>query len=390
MISVQEAFGILKNNLPQPVEVEISLSECTNHILAKDVFSPIDMPPFRQSAMDGFALCLHDSLKYEILGEVKAGDGHVINLKPGQAVKIFTGAAVPDSAQAIIQVEKTNIIEGKLVIEHLAEIGTNIRPIGEQTAKSSLAYEKGNILNPAAIGFLAGLGITKVNVFKKPTIGIIVTGNELVKSGQELSYGQIYESNGIMLESALKNNQFSGVKNYRVNDDFENTKSTIAKALEENDVILISGGISVGDYDFVEEASNQLGVETLFYKVNQKPGKPLLAGKIDKKMVFALPGNPAASLTCFYIYVLPSLQIMAGKTTFFDTEFKYTLAHDCQVKNTRSQFLKASLKMNQVEILSHQNSSMLNTFARANGLIHLPEGEYFLKQGSEVDFYHTF
>jgi len=155
---------------------------------------------------------------------------------------------------------------------------------------------------------LAGLGFTSVRVYQKPTVGIIVTGNELVQPGEKLSFGQIYECNSIMLETALLNANCNQVKKYQVNDDFENTRNILQKAILDNDLVLVSGGISVGDYDFVGSALNSLGVETLFYKVNQKPGKPLFVGKLKDKIIFALPGNPAASLTCFYIYVKPFLQ----------------------------------------------------------------------------------
>lgn len=388
MVSIQEAFSILKNNLPEAKEIEYSLLQSRNHVLSQTMYSPINMPPFRQSAMDGFALCLHDSLEYAIIGELKAGDTHQVKLLPGQAIKIFTGAAVPDSAQAVIQIEKVNVKNQQLFLEELVQPETNVRPIGEQIAVGELALEKGNILNAAAIGFLAGLGFTSVKVFKKPRVGIVVTGNELVKPGSPLKYGKVYESNGIMLEAALKDAYFDAVNLYEVNDDFENTKNKLEQALTENDVVLVSGGISVGDYDFVAAALKELEVETLFYKVKQKPGKPLFAGKQKDKMVFALPGNPAACLTCFYVYVLPTLSILSGKTTNYNQTITKSLTHNFKVNNSRCQFLKASITGDEVSVLSHQNSSMLNTFSVANGLLYLSDGEYELEKGAKVDIYH--
>ena len=387
MVSVQEAFSILQSNLPKLSEIECSLLQARRYVLSQDIYSPINMPPFRQSAMDGFALCLHDSLDYEIIGEQKAGDSHKVELLSGQAIKIFTGAAVPDSAQAVIQIEKVTVNDSKLLLQETVKPQTNIRPIGEQISENDLALKKGTELNTAAIGFLAGLGITSVKVFKKPTVGIVVTGNELVKPGMPLEYGQIYESNGIMLQTALNESFYNEINLYKVNDDFENTKNKLAEALQVNDVVLVSGGISVGDYDFVAAALKQLEVETLFYKVNQKPGKPLFSGKKGNKMVFALPGNPAACLTCFYVYVLPMLSLMSGKTTTFKQTITKKIAHDFTVNNSRAQFLKASITNDEVTILSHQNSSMLNTFSIANGLLFLPEGNYELKKDSKVDIY---
>jgi molybdopterin molybdotransferase len=384
MVSVQEAFSILQNNLAAPQQVEYPLAQARKHILAQDIFSPVNMPPFRQSAMDGYALCLFDGLDYEIIGEIKAGDSHRVELLPGQALKIFTGTAVPDSAQAVIQIEKVTKKNGRLYLQDQVKPNTNIRPIGEQISVDELALEKGTLLNAAAIGFLAGLGFTSARVYRKPSIGIVVTGNELVKPGEPLEYGKVYESNGIMLESALKDAYFDKISLYEVNDDFENTKNKLEEALSTNDVVLVSGGISVGDYDFVAQALAALEVETLFYKVNQKPGKPLFAGKTKDNIIFALPGNPAAALTCFYVYVLPTLSILSGKSPKYNQTKPIVLAHDYSVRNTRSQFLKASIVNNEVTILSHQASSMLNSFSVSNGLVFVKDGNYELKKGEKV------
>lgn len=387
MISVQDAFSILQNNLPALQETDYSLVQARKHIVSQNLFSAINMPPFRQSAMDGFALCLHDALIYEIIGEIKAGDTHQVVLLPGQAVKIFTGAAVPDSAQAVIQIEKVTVRGQQLLLETMVKPETNVRPVGEQIKVGELALEKGTLLNAAAIGFLAGLGFTSVKVFQKPSVAIVVTGNELVKPGLPLEYGKVYESNGIMLESALKESYFDKVNLYEVNDDLENTKNILHQALTENDVVLVSGGISVGDYDFVAAALKELAVETLFYKVNQKPGKPLFAGKQKDKLVFALPGNPAASLTCFYVYVLPTLSILSGKAPNYNQSIPIALAHDYSVNNSRCQFLKANVVGDEVSILSHQASSMLNSFSISNGLVYVPDGSYELKKDDTVEVY---
>ncbi|MFC6266737.1 molybdopterin molybdotransferase MoeA [Frigoriflavimonas asaccharolytica] len=387
MISVKDAVSIVNSNIPPSKETELPLLEALNFCLAKDVISEINMPPFRQSAMDGFALNIHESLVYYLIGEIKAGDSHKIELKSGEAIKIFTGAAVPDSANAVMQIEKTVLTNEILELKEPILLETNIRPLGEQIKKNEIALSKNNILNAAAIGFLAGLGITKVSVYKKPSVGILVTGNELVKPRNDLEYGKIYESNSIMLQAALLDSGFKNINTYNVDDDFLNTKNSIEKALTENDIILISGGISVGDYDFVEAALAELKVETLFYKVNQKPGKPLLAGKIEDKLIFALPGNPAASLTCYYIYVKPILNQISGISNKENAVLQKQLSHDFAVNNTRSQFLKANFIDNEISVLSHQASSMLNTFALSNCLIHLPEGNYELKKGSKVSIY---
>ena len=387
MISVDDAFSILNKTTFSMREVEVSLRDAHSFILAETLISPISMPAFRQANMDGFALSLHDELTYDIVGEIKAGDFFDGQLRPGQAMKIFTGAAVPDSTQAVIQIEKVIVNNHQLQLQENVIPETNIRALGSQIEEGTVALEKGSILNPASIGFLAGLGFTSVKVFAKPKVGIVITGNELVQAGQPLPNGKVYDSNSIMLKVALQSAQYHQLKTYQVEDTFEATKSVLQQAIEENDVILVSGGISVGDYDFVGKALQSLAVETLFYKVNQKPGKPLYCGKLKDKMIFALPGNPAASLTCFYVYVLPTLNIISGKKASYKSSISKPLAHDYEVSNSRSQFLKAIIEKDEVAILPHQDSSMLDSFALANALVFVPEGNYQLGKGSHLGVY---
>lgn len=387
MISTSEAFSILENLKYSKRIVEIHLLESLNYVLAETVFSPINMPPFRQATMDGFAISLHDSLHYEIVGEVKAGDFLDTKLKPGQGVKIFTGAAIPLLAQAVIQIEKVFVSDLNIYLDEIIKPETNVRQLGAQIGKDAVALPKDSYLNPAAIGFLTALGMTKVKVYQKPTIGIVVTGNELVTAGENLPYGKVYESNAIMLQTALHNANFNVISKYQADDNFENTKKTLEKAINQNDIVLVSGGISVGDYDFVGKALERLNVEILFYKVNQKPGKPLLVGKQDDKIIFALPGNPGASLTCFYVYVLPMLQKLSGINYNYGSILKKNLAHDFTVDNLRSQFLKASIVVDEVTILSHQDSGMLNSFALAKALVYVSEGKYQLLKGDKVSVY---
>lgn len=387
MISVTEAFGLLHNALPSSEVTQLSLTKALQHILAEDILAPISLPPFDQATMDGYALALHDALRYEIIGEIKAGDADSIVLKPGQAVKIFTGAAVPSSAQAVIQIENVRQQKNELFLSEAVLAGTNIRRAGAQITTGQLALSKGTFLNAAALGFLAGLGIDRVSVFKKPSIGIVVNGNELRAPGETLSAGKVYNSNSIMLEAALRNAHYMHIKHYQAKDDLSITKAVLEKALAENDLLIISGGISVGDYDFVGQALTELSVQNLFYKVNQKPGKPLWFGHKKQQLVFALPGNPAASLTCFYLYVWPALQMISGFKTSFESKLRLPLAHDYKVANVRDQFLKAQQTNGKVTVLPHQDSAMLDSFVAANVLVYVPAGNYTLKAGDKVAVY---
>ena len=312
MISSSEALKLIESVEINPSIIEVNIQNVLNRILAQDIASPINMPPFRQSAMDGYAIRLTNSNMYEIVEESKAGDGKYIDLKEGQAVRIFTGALVPDKADTVVIQENVSRKNNIITISELPNKYDNVRPIGEQVKKGKIILKKGFLLNPAAIGFLAGMGIKELLVYNTPKVSIIITGNELQESGRQLEEGKIYESNSFMLGAALRNLGIYDFIILKTGDTFEETKNAISNALASSDVVLVSGGISVGDYDFVQQALEENGVEQLFYKVNQKPGKPLWFGRKNDRFVFGLPGNPASVLSCFYIYVTPLLRKISG------------------------------------------------------------------------------
>ncbi len=373
MITVEQAIDLVRQNvMPTTHLIEKDIDRADGFVLSKDVFSPINMPPFRQSAMDGYAVNLDQVNAYRLIGEIKAGDPADMMIEKGEAVRIFTGAAVPDSANTIVIQEhierQDNIVKPLRPIE----LNMNIRPMGEQVNKGDLALPKGTVINPAAIGFLASLGIQKVEVYKKPSVSLVITGNELQAPGEPLQHGKIYESNAVMLKKALNQAGISELRLLKVEDNYPATLNTINEALTESELVLISGGISVGDYDFVGDVLEELEVTQLFYKVKQKPGKPLFFGKKESKNVFALPGNPASSLSCFYMYVLPAINRLKGNLEFNPLTVKARTKSKFSKKGDRAQFLKAIYKDGEVEILEGQNSSMLHTFALANALVYMP------------------
>ncbi len=386
MISVESALHIVQKNIQSTqIREKKTVSEAAGCVLFDDIISPINMPPFRQSAMDGYALSLDNNKTYTVIGEVKAGDNYQPKLNIGEAVRIFTGAPVPNTSNAIIMQERTTVQNQLLTIDGEVLVNENIRPLGEQVKKDEIALKKGTLLTSAAIAFLASLGITEVMVYKKPTIAIVVTGNELAEAGQSLNYGQIYESNSLMLVTSLKHLGYQKVSTYKVSDNYKNTLSVLGKVISNHDVIIVSGGISVGDYDFVGKALQELKVEQLFYKVKQKPGKPLFFGKNRDTTVFALPGNPAAALSCFYMYVYPALQKISGQVNFSLPKIMVKSKSNYTKKGERAQFLKAVYANEMVEVLDGQNSSMLRTFALANALVFLPETAVSIKTNDYVE-----
>jgi molybdopterin molybdotransferase len=385
MIDVNTAQKlVLSHSSTSTKIVTVELNSALDYVLAHNVISEIDMPPFRQSAMDGYALNIGEHATYSLVGEVKAGDNNNLKLNIGEAARIFTGAPVPDSTNTVIMQEKVTQNGTQIAIEGAIEEHINIRPKGEQIKIGDIALEKGTTIKGAHIGFLASLGVTVVSVFDKPSIAIVVTGNELVTPGKPLSFGEIYESNGAMLTAVLNELGYKKTSFITVKDDYENTKKTLSKAIENHDVVIVTGGVSVGDYDFVSKALLAIEVEAVFYKVKQKPGKPLFFGKKGQTSIFGLPGNPAAALSCFYIYVYPLLKKTEGALHTNLLRVSMPLVSDYTVKGDRAHFLKAKIQDAGVEILDGQSSAMVRAFGDANALVFLPENSTQIQKGELV------
>ncbi|MFT5777216.1 MAG: molybdopterin molybdotransferase [Crocinitomicaceae bacterium] len=386
MIGVLNAIAAIENAI-QPLEaVKLNIEDAIDHVLCNEIKSPINMPPFDQSAMDGYALCGTADV-YEVIAEIKAGDSAVgIELKPGEAARIFTGAVVPLSCTAVAKQEIVERNGAQIRLTEKVKEKANIRPLGEQIRQGQIALEKSTVITAGAAGFLYTLGIHEVDVFRKPKVCIIATGNELVRPGLPLPMGKVYESNTYTLKTALKGLNIEATIQ-TVEDDFESTKAIIQDALEKYDVLITTGGISVGDYDFVGKAFEDIGIETIFYKVKQKPGKPLYFGKHNETIIYGLPGNPAAVLTSFYIYVLPGIKSLMGNTHPFLELRSLALKGDYTKSQSLSHFLKARVTGNEVEIMKAQSSAMLSSFAISNCLIFMPEGEETWSSGDLVQAY---
>ena len=385
MISVEEALELIKTHAVKLPAVKISLRDSYGCFLADEILAPISLPPFRQSAMDGYAFRSGAISELEVIGECKAGDANEFNLKDNQAVRIFTGARVPDSADTVVIQEHVDANNGKISIRQFPVKFTNVREIGEQLQAGEQVLPAGTKITESIIGFLAGFGITEVLVYNKPKVTLIVTGNELQEAGTPLRPGAIYESNAIMLESALRSRGFDSVSILKVEDDLESTKKIIAQGLN-TDLLLISGGISVGDYDFVKEALEYNGAKEVFYKVNQKPGKPLWFGKAGNTLVFALPGNPASSLTSFLIYALSALKIMSGNPDFELNFQNGVLKHQTFNKFGKTLFILGTEKNGELEIYPKQASSMLISYALGNAIVLVPAEKEILEAGETVLF----
>ena len=373
MISVEEALDIVNKNAPRPRPSQEVISPALGGaVLAETILAPIDLPMFAQSSMDGYALCMHTKTHYRIVGEIQAGSDASYTLQAGEAVRIFTGAPVPSSADAVVIQEKVQRDGDTLTVASVIKPGQNIRTVGSQVPKGSVVLKQGTVLNAAALGLLQSLGLAQVQVYKKPRVAILVTGDELISIDEPLAQGKIYESNSLVLKTALHQMGITEITVLWAKDTQEDTERALAEGLK-HDVLLISGGISVGDYDFVGSSLATLGVKTRFYKVRQKPGKPLFFGTKEDTHIFALPGNPASTLSCFYVYVLPILYTYLGKTPAHLPIQELPLNQAVENKFDRALFLKAQATDTTVSMIDEMNSATLISFAHANALVYIPE-----------------
>lgn len=384
MITVNEARLMVYAEAKPLEPICMPLINAVGRVTASNIQSPIAMPSFTQSSMDGFAIQLKDiDSNLPIQDELPAGSSKQLQLKEGHAIKVFTGGPVPTGADCIIQKEWVNNLGEFIQIEQKTnELGLNIRPIGSSVEKGDIVIKRGTCLHPYQLAMMASLGIKEVLAYPAPSITLIITGNELVQPGESLDFGQVYESNSIGLATAL---QSAGVTNLEIlyaKDNLAETATAIKKALNQSDMVLLTGGISVGEYDFVAAACKQEGVATLFHGVKQKPGKPLFFGKFHDKLVFGLPGNPSSVLHCFQQYVKPAIELMGGKKP--NTSQEALLTAPYTKKPGLSFFLKGFLQEGYVTILPAQASYQVGAFSRANCWIELPSDESVFQKDQSV------
>ena len=390
MITVSDAKKLVLENAVSLPPVKLSLSEAAGMVLAENIYASVNIPAYAQSSMDGYAFIFDDlrsNSALTIQGEIAAGSSKDVVVSTGYAARIFTGAEVPSQADTVVMQEKTKVENDKLFIDdETLQRGSNVRSKGSEIMEGDLAVPKESLIMPATIGFLAGIGVTEVSVYPYPSISIIVTGNELVTPGQPLLRGKVYESNSYSLRAALKQLGVPGVNVYRAEDTLETVKQIMAEALQRSDVVFLTGGVSVGDYDFVAAAAEANGIEKVFHKIKQRPGKPFYFAKKGKQLVFGLPGNPASVLTCFYEYVEPALKKMIHQNTGVQTVMA-PLSTSFKKGAGLTHFLKGFYDGISVTPLHAQESYRLSSFANANCLIKIDEEVTSCDKGETVEIH---
>jgi molybdopterin molybdotransferase len=364
-------------------------------VLADDVVSPVDVPQHDNSAMDGYAVRFDDlkpdgEATLKVIGVSFAGKPFSGTLSSGQAVRIMTGAVVPTGADSIVQQERAKASGDQVVVAPLPKKGTNLRHAGEDLRKGEAAVKRGQLLRPAEIGMMASLGIGEVSVYRRLRVAFFSTGDELAPIGQPLGPGQIYDSNRYTLFGMLSRLGCEVLDMGVVRDNPDDVEKAFHQAAESADVVMTSGGVSVGEADYVKQILDKLG-QVLFWKLAMKPGRPLAYGKIGKAHFFGLPGNPVAVMVTFYQFVRDALLHLQGQTRVAPLPtMKVTCTSPIKKAPGRTEFQRGMLSLGDdglwtVRTTGDQGSGILSSMSQADCFIILPTDQGNVAAGALVD-----
>jgi molybdopterin molybdotransferase len=408
LISVEEALGKILDFIEILDKEEKPLLDCLGQVLAEDVYAHLDVPPQNNSAMDGYAVQAKSIVgaSYEhpkvlrVIGEIAAGSVTELRVKPGTAVRIMTGAFVPEGADVVVPFEYTDEVDRKQRSASRDEIGicavlpeaSNVRRRGESIAKGELVLKKGTLLRPPEIGVLASLGKTVAPVIRRPVIGILATGNEVTEVNQPLLEGKIYNSNSYSLAAQVL--KYGGIPKLLgvVPDDVKQLAVAVRRGLD-CDILLTSGGVSLGDYDVVKQVLAAEG-NISFWTVCMKPGKPLAFGTFkrdDGKKIphLGLPGNPVSSMVSFEVFVRPAILKMMGRSNLAVPKITAIMEEPVKNDDGRRVFARVVVRKKDDEYFARltgpQGSGILTSMTKANGLAVVPEGVEGVKSGATVE-----
>lgn len=387
MISLERALDIVLERV-KTVEVEkVRLIDAYQRVLAEDVCSPIEMPPFDRSPLDGYAYRAGNldsvPLSLKIVSEIPAGEWSDREIRPGECARIFTGAPIPPGANCVVRQEDTERNGDNVLIHKPVLPGSNIVIKAEEIEQGEVVLRVGDKLSPAAIGVLAALGVEEVSVFRRPKVGVLSTGTELMDVGEPLKPGKIYNSNTYTLQGVLLEAGCEVKVAAFVADDLEETILAL-QALEDTDFVVTTGGASVGEYDLIRDAFTGIGCDLLFWKVNLKPGTPAAVGVKGDKIFFALSGNPAAAMITFELIVRPALRKLKGQA-YQERLFPVRMASGFGKSGKQRRFLRARAVFRKGEIWADPNyaqgSGVLRSMIGSHLLVDVPGGHGPVQQG---------
>lgn len=394
-ITVAQAVNkILQSTTPVADFTKLNLRDCLNRTIFEDIKSPLEVPAYANSAMDGYAVSSNDLpqdavKKFTVVGSAYAGRPYTGQSGNGQCVRIMTGAILPDNTDTIIIQEDVTQLENDII-----EVGSghrknqNVRFAGEDIQLGSSVVSAGHVVGAADLGVLASLGLAECKVYRKPRVSFFSTGDELKSIGEALHKGEIYDSNRYSLYGLLSQCHVDIIDMGVIRDDPDSIRQTLLSAASCSDLILTSGGVSVGEADYIKGILDEIG-NMDFWKIAMKPGRPLTFGKINNTLFFGLPGNPVAVMVTFYQFVLPCLNRLAGK--LFKPPMQFTASSESFIRKNpgRREFQRAvavndengSLK---VRLTGKQGSGILSSMKNANSFIILPEDSGSVNEGDQV------
>ena len=394
LITVDQALELILQHTQVLATERLKLNQVLNRYLAEDIYSGINLPLFSQSAVDGYALCIQSAIEpeseFQLIGEIRAGQQDEIELQAGQAVRIFTGAKIPLGTTTVARQEIVQAIDlSRIKIMEQLKAHADIRDVGEEISVGQLLANKGQQLSVGAIASLSMAGINNVKVFQYPKVAVVITGDEVAESIEDFVAGKIFDANGPLIEAWF---QQAGqqVEIFHVADTEAAVRNLIQELSVSHDLILTTGGVSVGDYDFIRPVALNLGFEQIFWKVKQKPGKPMFFAQLQRNdsshcYLLGLPGNPAAVYVGMQIYTATLLNALQGHKSQ-PSWFNAVLTHDLKM-DARERFLRMSASFEQsvlrVKSLSKQQSHMLSNLMQANCLVRIPAGKS-LQEGDIV------
>lgn len=391
MLTVEEARDRVLSSF-HPLEAEEApLEETLDRVLAEDALAREASPPFDNSAMDGYALRSEDTgaattqapVRLQLAGEVPAGSVYSGVAQPGEAIRILTGAPMPDGADAVLQQELTEVADGWVTIRQTVPAGNNVRHVGEDARPGMLLARAGAELGPAEIALLASLGVSPIRVIRRPRVAILATGDELAPLGQPLQPGHIYNSNTPYLIAAVTRAGAEPVALGIAPDRAEALREKLALA-QGYDLILTSGGVSVGDYDLVKQILNEQGAME-FWRVRMRPGKPLAFGALGGTPLLGLPGNPVSAAVTFELFGRPAIRRMLGAAQIERPLITVTLEGDDQRRSDRRHFVRVRLTSREGRLIARatgeQESHLISSLQGATALLIVPEGEGVIRSG---------
>jgi len=392
MISIDEALELVFDGLAPLGSERIPLAGAAGRVAAEPALSAVDLPPFDRSAMDGYAVRAADTapgVQLRLVGGVAAGEVAAAVLEPGTAARVSTGAAIPEGADAILQSELAEEHDGHVAPARALAPDTHVRRRGEDLHAGTVLAPAGSVLTLPRISALASAGVGEVAVHRRPRLHLIVTGSELLPLGAPPEPGRIHESNGLMVSLLAAGAGAQLVDHGVVGDDRDATRAAVEAGLA-GDVLVVSGGVSVGPHDHVKPAFEDCGVEEVFWRVRIKPGKPMWFGRRGETLVFGLPGNPLSTIVCFCVFIEPALRRLAGERDARPRLEPGRLTTPARASDGRTTYLTASLRAGADGVLEatpteRQGSHMTGALGESDGFAVAPEEAGELRAGAPVD-----